>query len=100
MRSGDGDHVTAYIPLDKDGRLDPGGPGPFLMKALWGGELYYGELKPEAGERNRITWDRGLDALTDLGTVPIRRRGIVRVWESDGLDSDHYDFVVHDLSRV
>jgi hypothetical protein len=98
MRSGDGDHVTAYLPLDA-GQFDEHGPQPFLMKGLWNGDDYYGELQPQAGEHHRIVWDSGPDSLTDLGTAPIKRGAVVRVYESDTTEG-HKEFVVHEVGRV
>jgi len=39
MRSGDGDWLTAYLPLAKDGRVDKKGAQLFLLKALWDGTI-------------------------------------------------------------
>ena len=99
MRSGDGDHVTAYLPLAA-GRFEKGGPQPFLLKALWVGDDYYGELKPEGSKLNRIVWDSGPDSLTDFGTVPVKPGALVRVYEDDTTDAEFREFVIHDLSRV
>jgi hypothetical protein len=99
MRSRDHDVVTVYLPL-RDGRFEKTGPQPFLMKALWNGEDYYGELKPETGLHHRITWDRGPESITDLGTAPIKRGSVVRIFESDTTEADFKEFVIHDVSRV
>jgi hypothetical protein len=99
MRSRDGDHVTAYLPL-ANGQFDRSGPQPFLMKAVWNGHDYYGELRPQAGTHHRIVWDSGPEALTDLGTAPIRRGAVLRIFESDTTRADFKEFVVHEVARV
>ena len=99
MRSRDGDHVTAYLPL-ADGRFAVSGQQPFLMKALWNGDDYYGELQPQAGAHHRITWDSGPDALTDFGTAPVKRGAVIKIFESDTTHADFKEFVVHEVTRV
>jgi hypothetical protein len=100
MRSGEGDYLTIYLPLDENGHFQPGGAQPFLLKALWDHHDYYGELTIEAGPYHRIIWDEGPDALTDLGKAPLKRGGIVRISETDALESGFREFVIHDVSRV
>jgi hypothetical protein len=101
MRAADGDHVTIFLPLAPDGRFDHKGVGPFLLKALWGGSMYVAELNAVPGELNRIVWAEGaVDSLTDLGTAPVRRGGTVRIYESDSTESDYYEFVVREVTRV
>jgi hypothetical protein len=98
LRSGEGDHVTTYLPL-ADGRFEKSGPQPFLMKAVWNGDDYYGELRPQAGKHHRIVWDSGPDSLTDLGMAPIKRGSIIRIYE-DTLEADYKEFVIHEIGRV
>lgn len=101
LRADDGDHLTFYVPLKADGRLDVDAHKPWLLKALWDGYEYVGELVLGSDKLHRIVWT-GLDIadqLTDFGTVPIRRGSIVRVYEAEE-DSAAYEFAVVDVRRV
>jgi len=99
MRSVEGDHVTAYLPLAET-RLDKAGPQPYLMKAVWDGDYYYGELRVQAGRHNRIEWDSGPNSLTDLGTVPIKPGAVIRIYADDNTAADFKAFTVHEVARV
>jgi hypothetical protein len=99
MRTDDGDHVTAYLPL-KDGQFAKAGPQPYLLKALWDNTDYYGELKAQDGSHHRIEWEDTSVSLTDLGKAPLKRGAVIRIFYSDSTDADFKEFVVIELARV
>ena len=100
MRSGTGDWVTAYLPLGADGKVLARAPRPYLLKALWNEDVYYGELSPETGRYHRIQWDSGPDSFTDLGKVPIDVGRIVRISEEDDVNAKWREFVIHESASV
>ena len=71
-----------------------------MLKALWDGTIYYGELLPEKGKHHRIQWDSGPDSFTDLGTVPVQTGRLVRISGSDDLNAEWREFVIHEVTRV
>lgn len=100
LRHGDGDHITVYVPLTAEGRLDPSGHVPWLLKALWGGSDYLGELQLGVEGLNRIVWDcDDDDSLTDFGTVAVVKGALVTVHWGDA-NSVAYQFMVRDVARV
>ena len=100
MRASDDDHITVDVPLNDDGTLDPGGHQPWLLKALWDGTEYLGELQLGASALNRVVWDRSDDdSLTDFGTAVIKRGALVTVHATDA-NSRGYLFTVLDVRRV
>jgi hypothetical protein len=102
LRSGDGDNVTLYVPLQEDGRIDEKGHRPWLLKARWGGYDWVGEFEVGRGKLNRLVWEGQdvPDSLTDFGTAPIKAGALVRIYEADDVSSDMYDFTVMDVRRV
>lgn len=100
LRAQDGDHLTVYVPLADDGRLDPRGHAPWLLKAVWGGFTYLGELELGVGNLNRVVWASGdEDSVTDFGTAVIRKGALVAFHESD-INSQKFGFTVVDVQRV
>lgn len=100
MRSSNGDWLTVNLPLAKDGRVNKKGAQPFLLKSLWDGIIYYGELVPEKGKHHRILWDSGPDTFTDLGTATVEPGRLVRISNSDDPNATWREFVIHEVTRV
>ncbi len=100
LRADDGDHLTVYVPLTEDGYVDPGGHRPWLLKALWGGFSYVGELELGGGALNRVTWGSGdAPSMTDFGTARVVRGALIMIHDTDS-NSQKHTFVVIDVQRV
>lgn len=97
---GDEDSLTVYLPLDADGNLDRRGHSPWLVKTVWDGYMYYGELIISDDGAARLEWGGDSpDSNTDLGTAPLRMNSIVTVFESEP-NSPKYLFVVANIVEV
>ena len=55
--------------------LDPRGRTPWLFKAHWDGDTFYGEIEMEKAEV-RLLWSDGEVMAVDLADAPIRKGGI------------------------
>jgi hypothetical protein len=96
------DWITIFLPLDAEGLLDRERTGgPYLLKALWDSNEYYGELHARQGD-HRIEWGADApDSLTDLLMAPLRGIGTgVRVWESDDRHSEVRTYRVRGVFRL
>jgi len=90
------------MPLRADGRLEPAAPQPWLFEALWDGYEYVGIFRRGEEGGNYFDWPGREDepCLTDLGTVPVKVGGTVRIYEGSSTDYDDRVYLVRDVSRV
>jgi hypothetical protein len=94
--SDDGDWLTAYLPLDPERRLVRA-PEPWLVKATFGGDDYFGEFKRGDKKWNRILWSGAAPSFLDLGTIPVRRYATVRLYDEGTDPMDAYEYLVRDI---
>lgn len=76
-----GTSMVLFLPLDADGRYQPGKPAPLLFRATHDGSHFYGELTIDGNEATFV-WDPYVVEWTspsDLVRVPIRLARRVRV---------------------
>lgn len=101
MEDGDGNWLTAWVPLDANARLAASLPGPWLVKAQFNGSDWYGELVPGSGKWQTICWGQsGADSLTDLATAPIKVGRAVVLHDDKNTRALAWRYVVRDVRRV
>jgi cupin 2 domain-containing protein len=99
LATADGDLLTAYLPLDAEGRLVRA-PEPHLVKATFGDDTFYGEFKRGDARWNRIAWASGETSFTDLAITRLRQYATVRLYD-EGMDpGDAYGYLVREVRRV
>ena len=99
LEADDDDWLTVHAALDEDGRVRATGPGPYLFKARWNGDEFYGELS--LASEPRLIWGADApDSLTDIAEVSLVEWAKVTVWQEDTRDSPRFTFRVRSMHRL
>jgi hypothetical protein len=103
----DPDWVILHVPLDDGGRVCiglSGVPQPYLFKATWNGDLFYGEAicRKDTGPEIYLLWASELDdvTLTNLAACPMVLGQVVLIWQTEEDVSRPYPFTVRAVQKL